>query len=95
MSFSEAHALGMINEILPAEEFAEKALDYARQFVPPRKAAMAVGRIKRAVTSGLEMPMGEGLSLERELQQQLFQSEDAREGIRAYVEKRPAEFTGA
>ena len=95
MSFSEAHALGMINEILPAEDFAEKALEYARQFVPPHKAAMAVGRIKRAVTSGLEMPMGEGLSLERELQQQLFQSEDAREGILAYVEKRPAEFRGA
>jgi enoyl-CoA hydratase/carnithine racemase len=56
---------------------------------------MAVGKIKRAVTSGLEMSFGEGLALERELQQQLFQSEDAKEGIRAYVEKRQASFTGA
>ena len=56
--------------------------------------APRVGRIKRAVQSGLEAGFGEGLALERELQQQLFQSDDAREGIRAHLEKRPAVFTG-
>jgi len=94
LGFEEAAGLGLVNEILPADNFAEAALNYAKQFVPPNKAAMAVGRIKRAVTSGLEMSFGEGLALERELQQQLFQSSDAKEGIRAYVEKRKAEFTG-
>ena len=94
LSFEEAQGIGLVNQILPAENFAADALEYAKQFVPPNKAAMAVGRIKRAVTSGLEMSFGEGLSLERELQQQLFQSDDAKEGIRAYVEKRKAEFTG-
>ena len=54
----------------------------------------AEDRIKRAVCSGLDMSMSEGLALERELQQQLFASSDAREGIAAHVEKRKAEFKG-
>src|SRR6266511_211780 len=58
------------------------------------KAAKAVGLIKRAVQSGAEVPFESGLTLERELQQQLFQSDDAKEGIAAYVEKRVAEFKG-
>ena len=47
-----------------------------------------------AVCSGLEVPFSEGLALERELQQQLFLSSDAKEGIAAHVEKRKPEFTG-
>ena len=58
------------------------------------KASKAVGAIKRAVVSGLEMTFESGLALERELQQQLFTSDDAKEGISAYVAKRPAQFTG-
>jgi enoyl-CoA hydratase/carnithine racemase len=53
-----------------------------------------VGRIKRAVQTGAEIPFQEGLAVEREMQQQLFQSEDAREGISAYNEKRKANFSG-
>src|SRR6058998_3278990 len=56
--------------------------------------AKAVGLIKRSVQSGAEVPFESGLTLERELQQQLFQSDDAKEGIAAYVEKRVAEFKG-
>ena len=55
---------------------------------------MAVGHIKRAVQTGAELPLSAGLALERELQQQLFQSADAKEGISAYVQKRPARFQG-
>jgi enoyl-CoA hydratase len=91
-SFEEAEEIGLVNQVLDREEFFEQVAEYAKQFLPPRKAAMAVGRIKRAVCSGLEMPFGEGLALERELQQQLFQSEDAHEGLAAYVEKRTANF---
>ena len=50
--------------------------------------------IKRAVVSGLEASFSEGLAIERELQQRLFESEDAREGLAAYVEKRPPKFQG-
>ncbi len=72
-----------------------KVMEYARSFCPPSKASMAVGRIKRAVCSGLEVPLSEGLAIERELQQQLFESEDAREGLDAYLEKRKPKFKGA
>ena len=54
----------------------------------------AVGNIKRAVCSGLEVPFESGLAIERELQQLLFQSADAKEGLHAYVEKRMPEFRG-
>jgi len=89
-----AKSMGLLSEILPAEDFRAEALKYAAQFVPPGRASKSVGAIKRAVVSGLEMGFAEGLSLERELQQQLFTSADAKEGISSYVEKRKAQFTG-
>ncbi len=93
-AFDEGLELGLINHIFEAETFWDDVMNYARQFVPPRKAAKAVGRIKRAVCSGLEVPFGEGLAIEREMQQQLFESEDAKEGLAAYLEKRKPEFSG-
>jgi len=91
-SFEEALELGIINDIYERENFRENVLEYARQFCPPNKAARAVGRIKRSVQTGWEIPLETALALERENQQLLFQSEDAKEGLQAYVEKRPAEF---
>ena len=93
-SFEEAKQLGLINEIFERENFMERVMDYARQFCPPNKAAKAVGRIKRAVQTGWEIPIEVGLALERENQQLLFESNDAKEGLSAYIEKRPAKFTG-
>jgi len=92
--FERALELGLVNRILPADRFWDEVMGFARQFVPPRKAAKAVGHIKRAVCSGLEVPFAEGLAIERELQQRLFESEDAREGLTAYVEKRTPAFKG-
>jgi enoyl-CoA hydratase/carnithine racemase len=99
MSFDEAKQLGIVHDVwgeaeLKGRSFADGILDYARQFTPPHKASGAVGRMKRAVQSGTEAGMLEGLSLERELQQLLFQSSDAREGIAANIEKRKPEFKG-
>jgi enoyl-CoA hydratase len=91
----EAKSMGLVSEILDAENFREAALEYAAQFVPPGRASKSVGMIKRAVISGLDVGFSEGLALERELQQQLFTSADAKEGIAAYIEKRSPEFTGS
>jgi len=93
-SFEEALELGIINDIYEREGFVENVMEYARQFCPPNKAAKAVGRIKRAVQTGWEIPLESALAVERENQQLLFQSEDAKEGLAAYVDKRPAEFKG-
>ena len=93
-SFEEAKEMGIINDIFERENFMENVLEYARQFCPPNKAAKAVGRIKRAIQTGWEIPIEAALALERENQQLLFQSEDAKEGIAAYVEKRQPKFGG-
>jgi enoyl-CoA hydratase len=91
-SFEEAKDMGIINDIYERDNFMENIMEYARQFTPPNKAAKAVGNIKRAVQSGWEVPMESALAIERELQQRLFASDDAKEGLAAYVEKRPATF---
>jgi enoyl-CoA hydratase/carnithine racemase len=93
-SFEEAEKMGLVNAVLPKEDWWDNVLLYAQQFTLPNKAAMAVGHIKRSVQSGLEMAFEYGLSLERELQSQLFKSSDAKEGIGAYVEKRQPRFQG-
>ncbi|HEY6944402.1 MAG TPA: enoyl-CoA hydratase-related protein [Candidatus Acidoferrum sp.] len=93
-SFEEALEMGLVHHIYDAENFWREVMAYARQFCPPNKAAGAVGRIKRAVVTGSEIPFQEALGLERELQQLLFTSEDAREGLAAYLEKRAPKFKG-
>lgn len=96
ISFEKAAELGLVNIILEgdAASFRRDVLDWAAQFCPPNKAAMAAGHIKRSVQSGAEIPLEYGLALERELQAKLFASKDAKEGIAAYVEKRVADFKG-
>jgi enoyl-CoA hydratase/carnithine racemase len=95
--YERALELGLVDELLDAEDdasFTASALEYARSFCTPGKAALAVGNIKRAVQSGLEVSLESGLALERELQAKLFSSADAKEGISAFVEKRDATFRG-
>jgi enoyl-CoA hydratase/carnithine racemase len=99
MSMDDAAAIGLVHEVwgpdkLAGKSFLDAVIDYAKQFTPPHKASGAVGRIKRAVQSGAEAGFGEGLAIERELQQLLFQSADAKEGIAANLEKRPPKFSG-
>jgi enoyl-CoA hydratase/carnithine racemase len=92
-----ARELGLVTQAVEAESadaFVAKVVEIARGYATPAKAAKAVGLIKRAVQSGAEASFHEGLAIERELQQQLFQSEDAKEGLGAYVEKRSPAFRG-
>ncbi|MBI3000515.1 MAG: enoyl-CoA hydratase/isomerase family protein [Deltaproteobacteria bacterium] len=94
IAFEEALEMGLVHYIYERENFLERVMDYARQFVPPNKASLAVGKVKRAVQSGVEMSMADGLTLEREVLYQTFASEDGSEGVKAYLEKRTAQFKG-
>lgn len=97
LTFAEAAELGLLTRTIEAEagsSFLSEVLDYAASFCPPGKASKAVGHIKRAVQTGADLPLETGLALERELQQRLFESADAAEGIGAFVAKRKPEFIG-
>jgi len=95
-SFDEAVAEGVFDRVLDVEAdgFLDAVVAYAKGLCTPRTASMAVGHIKRAVQTGASLPLESGLALERELQAKLFASDDATEGLDAYVEKRKARFTG-
>ena len=96
LSFEQAADLGLVNQVLETEtdaDFRDQIHAYATRFTPPNVAAKAAGNIKRAVQSGWEVPFESGLAIERELQQRLFESEDAKEGLAAYVEKRKPAFS--
>jgi len=95
--FEEAERLGIVNRVMDADSgaaFLDQVLEYAAQFTRPNKATFAVGNIKRSCQSGAELPLEQGLALERELQALLFNSQDAKEGLTAYVEKRKPQFSG-
>src|SRR3989337_2298699 len=94
IAFEEDLEMGLIHDIYERENFMERALDYARQFIPPNKSSLAVGKVKRAIQTGMEISLPEGLAFERELLAQAFGSEDGNEGVKAYLEKRTAQFKG-
>jgi enoyl-CoA hydratase/carnithine racemase len=99
MTMDEAAQVGLVTQVwdearLAGKPFLDAVVEYARLFTPPNRASRAVGHIKRAVQSGVEASLAEGLALERELQQRLFESDDAREGLAASLEKRPPKFSG-
>jgi enoyl-CoA hydratase/carnithine racemase len=95
--YARAAGLGLVDHVwedADSASFAAHVTDWVGQFVPPRAASRDIGLIKRACLTGAEIGLADGLSLERELQQRLFEGDDAREGLAAYLEKRTAIFTG-
>ncbi|MDR7413787.1 MAG: enoyl-CoA hydratase-related protein [Armatimonadota bacterium] len=92
LTAEEAHAYGILDRLVPAERLAEETAEYARKLASG--AVRAVGAIKLAVRLGVDRPLEDGLRLERELVDGLFRSEDAQEGIRAFLEKRAPLFRG-
>ncbi|MGA7920391.1 MAG: enoyl-CoA hydratase-related protein [Candidatus Acidiferrales bacterium] len=93
-AMEEALSHGLVNQLFNPASFWEEVMAYAKQFCPPHKASRAIGFMKRAVVTGSEVGFAEALAFERELQQELFTSEDAQEGLKAYMEKRQPVFKG-
>lgn len=88
----EALRLGIVNRLAPQDELAGAASDWARSLAagPP----IAIGLAKRGIYRNLESDLASALEFETYAQTHCWSTEDAGEGIRAFVEKRPARFQG-
>jgi len=91
ISPEEAKDIGLVNEVVDGD-----ALEFAKEYAAKlnQGATKAMGLIKVAVQEGTEMTLNNGLALERELQNRLFVTEDAQEGLQAFIDKRKPEFRG-
>ena len=90
LSPEEARAIGLVSQVFADEAAFDAHLEGVRALPP-----LALTNIKRAVHEGVEKPLADGLALERDLMEELFASNDAREGLTAFSEKRTAQFTGS
>ena len=86
----EARRLGLVDDVVPSGGAGEAALDLARRIAEQPR--LAVQAIKRAVDHGTEFGARAGQAMEVQLIAELFTSHDAREGVRAFLESRPADF---
>jgi enoyl-CoA hydratase/carnithine racemase len=86
----QAERVGLLSRLFAGEDELRAHLEKLAALPP-----LAVSEIKRAVHEGVDRPLADGLELERELIEKLFRSQDAAEGLHAFVEKRPPEFVGA
>jgi enoyl-CoA hydratase/carnithine racemase len=92
LSPQEAKEAGIVDEVVPAADLAARAHERARSYT--EGPSYAVGQIKLAAVQGFGRPLAEGLAIEREALIRLFKSEDAREGVTAFVEKRKPAYKG-
>jgi len=92
LSASDAERLGLVNRVVPAELVLEEAKNVAKKIAA--KPALAIKAAKEAVLKAANAPLDEGLDFERKSFYLLFASEDRSEGMKAFLEKRKAEFKG-
>ena len=92
ISAKEAFEMGLASEVVPDPEVEGRAIDLARQIaaLPP----LAIQLAKEAVLAGMDAPMTSALALESKSLQILFSSQDQKEGMRAFIEKRKPKFIG-
>jgi enoyl-CoA hydratase len=91
ISANEALKIGLVNDVVPKGEGMEAARTMAQKFAG--QSLQALSRIKQAVNKGADLPLESALDLELDLFKDIFGTEDAREGVQAFIEKRPAKFT--
>jgi enoyl-CoA hydratase len=92
LSAGEALRVGLVNAVFPPEKLLEKACAKAHQIA--EKAPLAIAYTKRSVRRAAELSLAAGCELERDLFALLFSTQDQKEGMRAFLDKRPAQFTG-
>jgi len=93
VSVGEALAWGLVNHVYPAAEFEDQVQQFAATLA--KKAPLSLERSKRAMRASLgDHTVGQALAREADLQEELFGSDDFKEGVMAFLSKRPAEFNG-
>jgi enoyl-CoA hydratase len=88
----EAKMLGLVSRVVPKESYISEAKKIASEIAA--KSPVAIKLAKMAVNKAFEMGLSEGIDFERELFYLLFASEDKKEGMRAFLEKRKPDFKG-
>jgi enoyl-CoA hydratase len=92
MDATEAERSGLVAKVVPADQLLDEAMETAEAIAAmPPLAAIAV---KEMVNAAFEMPLAQGLRFERRLFHGLFGTEDQKEGMTAFVEKRPGNWKG-
>lgn len=89
---NEAHQLGLVNKVVPAELLLEEAKALAKKIAA--KPPLAIRLAKEAILKSFNTSLEDGLEFERKCLYMLFASEDKKEGVKAFMEKRPPEFKG-
>jgi enoyl-CoA hydratase len=87
---AEAEKIGLVNAVYPAEELMNATMEMAKSFT--KNAPVAIKYVKASVDRGMQMDIDGGIALENELYAMCFATEDCKEGLSAFLEKRPAEF---
>ena len=89
---AEAYRIGLVNKVVPKEKLLDEAKALAKKLASRPKAALAL--IKKCVDNGLDMDLSAGITMEMNCFSIAFTSEDGREGINAFVEKRKPVYKG-
>lgn len=89
---SEAYRIGLLNKVVPAEELDKDVEEFVQKLLS--KSSVVLGIIKLAVNKGIEMDLEHALYYEAECFSSALSSEDSKEGLAAFLEKRKAEFKG-
>lgn len=92
LNADEAHRYGLVNKVVPVESYLDEAIRLAAEIAA--RAPVALRMAKEAINAAYEMPLQAALAHERRLFYLLFSTEDQKEGMEAFIDKRPAEWNG-
>jgi len=92
ISAAEAYRIGLVNKVVPQAELMNEVDRWVATLL--ERGPLALRAAKQSMLQGLSLPLDEGMRLEQRLASSLFGTEDAREGPRAFAEKRKPEFKG-